>query len=855
MKRIGASAFVQCKNLKELTLPDGLESIGIGSFSFSGLETISIPDGTAIEGGSTFLDCASLASVSLPSGMTVVPEHFFSGCTNLREVELPAGIDSIKTSAFNNSGITRLKLPEGVKYIGDYAFYGCRSLQETNLPESVEHVGEYAYSGCQQSLKEPLCNLRIFACMTSRSGEYDVPDGIRTIAPNAFQGCDTLTAIRLPASVQEIGPCAFQYCYGLQSMELPAGVKEVPSNAFQGCSSLASVTLPASVAVIGHYAFNGCESLSSVTLPDGLEAIGDGAFRAICLKSLAIPAQVDSIGSYAFADNAVLSTVDIRPDIQHVGNGIFQNCPNLLTEVALGGTYHNCPKNATECVIPEGIEHIAPYAFSNCQLLQRVTIPESVKTIGEGAFQNCVRLQSIKIPGQVRRIEDRTFENCWLLTSVQLSDSLEHIGNYAFLSCSFAHISLPEALTSIGSYAFQGCTYLEEIDLPDSIKSLGATFYECVSLCSVDLPDGLIHISNYTFYGCKALTSISLPDGVTYIGENAFLNCSALKTIHIPAATTTVGYEAFKGCKELASITVDEDNEDYLSYGGILYSTDLYSGEIRYNIDCIPEGITEVAAPPFLDYYPSSLEIDANFCSRHPKVRSVVIPASWEGGYSSGQKRTFLGEIFQSFVGDTTYTETVDRVQWTYKITKYSLPAQIKKLTLYCDTLYQSNMNRVSSSSVNGYTGKWNGYGVFMNDLDTLVIYAATDIDPSVLNSRCRNLKSLTLNRVETLPAQCFKDMDHLQSLTIDSAGVMEQGSMQHLVSLKERRSVRRRRFGLYGKQLRRTVRFGGQRQEAARGAVQGGRQQPDLLCARRAGDAHTQGRFRIIALRCALQL
>ena len=787
VKRIGDSAFTLCKNLKELTLPDGLESIGIGAFSSSGLETISIPDGAAIEGGSTFLDCNSLASVSLPSGMTVMPEQFFSGCMNLREVELPVGIDSIKRSAFNNSGIMRLKLPDGVKYIGDYAFYGCRSLQETNLPESVEHVGEYAYSGCQQSLKEPLCNSRIFACMTSRSGEYDVPDGIRTIAPNAFQGCDTLTAIRLPASVQEIGAYAFQYCARLQSMEVPAGVKEVPTTVFGGCSSLASVTLPAGVTVIGHGAFYGCESLSSVTLPEGLETIGTGAFRATNLKSLAIPAQVDSIGSYAFADNTSLKTVDIRPDIQHVGVAIFQNCPNLQTEVALGGTYHNCPKNATECVIPEGIEYIAPYAFSNCQLLQRVTLPESVKTIGEGAFQNCSMLQSIEIPSQVRRIEERTFEGCKSLVSVQLPDSLEHIGGYAFQYCAFAHIGLPETLASIGPYAFQGCINLEEADLPDGIKSLsGYTFYECVSLRSVNLPEGLTYIGIFTFCGCKALTSISLPEGVASIDEYAFLNCSALKTIHIPAATTTVGYNAFMGCTELASITVDEGNEDYLSYGGILYSTDLYSGEIRYNIDCIPEGITEVAAPPFLDYYPSSLEIDANFCSRHPKVRSVVIPASWEGGYSSGQERPFLGEIFQSLVGDTTYTETVDRVQWTYKITKYSLPAQIKKLTLYCDTLYQSNMNRVSSSSVNGYTGKWNGYGVFMNDLDTLVIYAATDIDPSVLNSRCRNLKSLTLNRVETLPAQCFKDMDHLQSLTIDSAGVMEQGSMQHLVSLEE---------------------------------------------------------------------
>lgn len=738
VKEIGGHAFYGNSHLTNIELPEGLTTIGLYAFSGTGVETLTIPESVTSIGEGALANCHSLVTVDLPSELTVIPVALFNSCNLLQKVELPAGTDSIK----------------------DFAFSDCLALREIKLPESVDYIGWSVFNNCN-ALSGPLYNSRIFARMSNQSGEYTVPDGIQYIATHAFSSCDALTAVHLPASVQEIDRFAFYGCPMLTSMELPDGITEISEGLFENCTSLSSVVLPSSVTVIGGYAFQNCGRLTTMQLPDGLETIGDQAFRATSLNTVDIPSQVDSIGDWAFADCGSLSVVAIRKDIPRLGLDIFTNCPNLQEEMVLGNTYYRCPGDATECIIPEGIEHIAAKAFSGCSLLESVQMPQTVKTIGTGAFQYCQSLKSVVVPDLVRRIEDETFKYCFLLTSVQLPDSLETIGSYAFRHCeSLSAIELPESLTGIGFYTFDNCHQLR----------------------AVDMPDRMTNIPNNAFSECWELRSVDLPGKLYSITDNAFAGCTSLVSIHIPSSTGSIYESAFEGCTNLASITVDEANDDYRSYSGILYS--YYNGE--YYVDIIPEGITEVAAPPFLDYYPSSLEITDNFCEQHPKLRSVVIPASWEGGYSSGQKRPFLGEIFQSFAGDTTYTETVDRVQWTYDITKYSLPAQIKKLTIYCDTLYQSNMNKVSSSSVNGSRGTWRGYGVFMNDLDTLVIYANTDIDPNVLNSRCRNLKSLTLNRVERLSAQCFKDMDHLQSLTIDSAGVMEKESMLLLTELKE---------------------------------------------------------------------
>jgi hypothetical protein len=77
---------------------------------------------------------------------------------------------------------------------------------------------------------------------------------------------------------------------------------------------------------------------------------------------------------------------------------------------------------------------------------------------------------------------------------------------------------------------------------------------------------------------------------VTSIGYDAFYNCTGLTGITIPSGVTSISHSAFDGCTGLESITVDAGNQNYASYGGILYNK--AKTEIIFVLDGISGSIT-----------------------------------------------------------------------------------------------------------------------------------------------------------------------------------------------------------------------------------------------------------------------
>ena len=124
---IGESAFLGCRGMTELTLPNSVTSIG----------------------NAAFVDCSGLTELILPSSVTSIGGNAFEGCNGLTELTLPNTLERIVASAFRGcSGLTELTLPNSVWSIGEYAFQGCSGLTELTLPSSVTRIGKNAFSDC-----------------------------------------------------------------------------------------------------------------------------------------------------------------------------------------------------------------------------------------------------------------------------------------------------------------------------------------------------------------------------------------------------------------------------------------------------------------------------------------------------------------------------------------------------------------------------------------------------------------------------------------------------------------------------------------------------------------------------------
>ena len=94
-----------------------------------------------------------------------------------------------------------------------------------------------------------------------------IPDSVTAIYSGAFVNCPQLTNISIPNSVTYIGFSAFSSCTSLKSITLPSSLNSISEALFFGCSQLTTIHIPVSVTSIGNNAFADCPSLMTVTYP------------------------------------------------------------------------------------------------------------------------------------------------------------------------------------------------------------------------------------------------------------------------------------------------------------------------------------------------------------------------------------------------------------------------------------------------------------------------------------------------------------------------------------------------------------------------------------------------------------
>ncbi len=501
------------------------------------------------------------------------------------------------TGAFENSSISSLSLPKGVKEIPSYTFKGSKLGKIT--AENVETIGESAFENC-----------------IALNGEITLPK-VETIGASAFKKCATaeneesILVFVLGSSLQTIGQGAFQESgvvtatFGSEESQLA----EIPDDAFNGCVKLSEVTLPESCTEIGSSAFAGCTKLQKIDIPEKCTEIGSSAFMDCKSLSgtLVVPESCTIIGSSAFKGCEKLTQINLLAEnMTKIGEQAFYGCNQLktveihqhsdpdsedgestitlwdredgsilwdvfdqvkLTICGYDGTVEQYASDKSELPLPE-VSGNGKYSYMFKTLFEEndwfrvnakgvllvkdpdsfkmvtgtVKLPESAKTIPQGIFENHAGITGLTVPenSKLETIETKAFEGAGI-TSFTVPKGVKKIEDQTFRDAKLRTLTFAEGslLEEIGEEAFSASA-LKELKLPYTITKQSHDD-------EPDEPDEDVSEDADSDSG-EEETLITVK-----IGSRAFYQCSALEKISL-RNVTEIGSRAFDKCGSLSTI-------------------------------------------------------------------------------------------------------------------------------------------------------------------------------------------------------------------------------------------------------------------------------------------------------------
>lgn len=212
-----------------------------------------------------------------------------------------------------------------------------------------------------------------------------------------------------------------------------------------------------------------------------------------------------------------------------------------------------------EIEIPEGIEEVRPFAFTQCSAT-KVTIPDSVQVIRDYAFSNCHLLEKVDLENGVTELGLGAFSGCYNLKNISLPLSLSTIGANALELSGLTMLTIPDSVVGIGSYAFW-CGDLTEIVIGAGVQKIGKfAFSGCDDLKSIVVKKGntaFFADSRGVLYDAGQASLIHcpeqlqgeyvIPETVTNIEDEAFTYCMGINRIVFRGSAPTIGKGSFRG--------------------------------------------------------------------------------------------------------------------------------------------------------------------------------------------------------------------------------------------------------------------------------------------------------------------
>ena len=360
---LGDEAFYGCEKLEEAPLYFGLEYLGAQAFAYSGLKHAYIPATVTSISGNPFAGCTAIESFTLdpdsadfkvvdgvlydsamfaliyyPANLTAetfeipatvyeLADGAFAGA-NLKSMVIPERFTELPASLFQRSALESITFHRGITAIGDYAFEGCKNLNNVTLLNNITNLGNYIFANCTA------LDSFVFEEIPANGAPY-------VFGTHFFDGCTAITELILPNSLKLSSAAD----HGISSTNTTL-TTAIPAYMFAN-TGLVNVVLPARIVnVASDGVFYGCKQMETFTfeatkLNPGMNGIGDYYFYGCSkLKELVIPTGMYTsfAGKYVFAYCTSLERIVINGANNYALSAtLFEGCTSLQV-IDMGGT-------------------------------------------------------------------------------------------------------------------------------------------------------------------------------------------------------------------------------------------------------------------------------------------------------------------------------------------------------------------------------------------------------------------------------------------------------------------------------------------------------------------------------------
>ncbi|MBQ3494802.1 MAG: leucine-rich repeat domain-containing protein, partial [Clostridia bacterium] len=603
-----------------------------------GCKNTQIPNNNTITkiGNYAFLNCEDLKSITLPDSLLTIGDYAFYRCS-LTSLVVPDGVTSIGSEAFNYNNISSLKLSSSLQTISGSAFYNC-PLTTLTIPSTVTSISSTAFHNSNSTLQSIVveegntiyysknnCLIQIEGkklIMGCNNSQIPTDEGILTIESNAFYNCTKLKNVVLPETLTTINSNAFYNCFSIRQLTIPASVTTISSSAFTN-TNLAIVTnktektfttnavavvssedyiykdendfyfkkvIDATTSAISYILIDYRGEETEITLPSQITVdeisytiteIASKAFYNIHVTSITIPDTIKTIGTYAFAGSNI-QTITIPSSVTNIYSYAFSDCNKLVRiindsskTISLSGyPYYKISQTKSgeefKNIITE--DGVVLYKYYFYEYLQCVGyIGSKVDVVVPSLYM----YNGVEYP--VTHISDSAFYKC-NLNSLTLPNTITTLEYGAFDNANIKNLELPASLTSIGNEVFLGANF-ENLTVAE-----GNTKYVVKTNCLIDtstktiiygwgqfiIPDdgSVENIANYAFAKNTPLKKVVFPSSLKTIGENIFYYYEGwLDATFYNDNLISIGYDAFHYTK-FSKLTIS----DIGKWGGISFA-------------------------------------------------------------------------------------------------------------------------------------------------------------------------------------------------------------------------------------------------------------------------------------------